>query len=208
LGGIFLEQSGAENHTRRGGDAVYHPAGERHANDFGEFSALCLNVHVEVEDAGFFTRRMPARARSLAAELAREISRGDGADSLTLQCLEGELLAFLSTKRARASGAYPVEVVLDALTDEPQKHWSLAELAALVGWHPNHLARQFRTQTGVSAGKWRRRHRALRAYADIRTTRGSLADIAQAHGYADQAHMTRELKVYAALPPGALRRMR
>jgi AraC-like DNA-binding protein len=73
-------------------------------------------------------------------------------------------------------------------------------LAAEVGWSPRHLTDRFRAETGLrvkEAARVVRFDRARRRlHAGVR-----LADVAAATGYFDQAHLAREFRALAGVPP-------
>lgn len=80
-------------------------------------------------------------------------------------------------------------------------------LAAATGWSERHLTRRFTAETGAgpkTIARILRFEHARELAAHPRP--GSWAEIAQAAGYADQAHMTREFTALAGLPPSALTR--
>jgi AraC family transcriptional regulator len=80
------------------------------------------------------------------------------------------------------------------------------DLADAAGVHPVYLARAFRRAYGVPVTEYARRLR-VRAAADrVASTALPLARIACEAGFADQAHLTRELRRETGLTPGALRR--
>ena len=84
---------------------------------------------------------------------------------------------------------------------------TLDDLAARVGWSPWHLSRTFHRVTGATLGAYRRRLR-VRAALDALAVGGeSLAAIAARAGFADQAHLTRELRREIGLAPSAARRL-
>ena len=75
-------------------------------------------------------------------------------------------------------------------------------LARDVGWSARHLGARFRAETGLSvkqAARVVRFDRARRALQARPTTR--LADLAAERGYYDQAHLAREFRELAGLPP-------
>ncbi len=78
----------------------------------------------------------------------------------------------------------------------------IAELATEVGWSRRHLAQRFRQTYGLSPKVMSRVLRFERAQQLLRLpTRPSLASVAAACGYADQAHMTREWNEFAGSSP-------
>jgi len=80
----------------------------------------------------------------------------------------------------------------------------VAELADRVGWSRRHLAERFRREYGVAPKAAARVIRFERSRALVqRADRPSLAVIAAACGYADQAHLAREWRDLAGCPPSA-----
>jgi AraC-like DNA-binding protein len=75
------------------------------------------------------------------------------------------------------------------------------ELEALTGLTRYALARHFRTRLGTSPYRYLTMRRLDRARCLMRAGH-SLAEVAQACGFADQSHMTRHFKLAFGLPPG------
>jgi AraC-like DNA-binding protein len=78
----------------------------------------------------------------------------------------------------------------------------VAELAARTGWSTRHLANRFREEIGLTpkaAARVIRFDRAKRVIAAA--SPGTLADVAVACGYFDQAHLAREFRALAGCPP-------
>ena len=105
-------------------------------------------------------------------------------------------------RRARTAAAQ----VRLALAEAPGT--SLTALAAAVGFSPWYLSRLFHRATGSTISRYRAQLRA-RAVLDALAgpERTSLAGLAAAHGYADQAHLTRDLRQQTGMTPTALRAM-
>lgn len=96
--------------------------------------------------------------------------------------------------------------------DELQHAWNLmqlhegtvgvAEMADAVGWSRRHLGQQFRRHTGLPPKAMARVFRFQRAQRLLRSpSQPSLASVAAACGYSDQAHMTREWRQFAGTTP-------
>lgn len=80
----------------------------------------------------------------------------------------------------------------------------IGDLAAHVGWGRRHLGERFRVELGLTpkaAARVLRFELAL-GLVERSGVRG-LADVAAACGYVDQAHLTREWRALAGLPPAA-----
>ena len=97
-----------------------------------------------------------------------------------------------------------IEIVEADLANAP----TLSRLAREIGVHPAHLARTFRTTRGESLGAYVRRRRIEEADRALAITDHSLAEIAAAAGFCDQAHFTRVYRRHFGSSPGARRRQR
>lgn len=166
-------------------------------------------------------RFLPGQARHFltmsAAELTDRAEPVSGRDALGLaearwltvnaECLFTELDALLLTVLAgRTPRQRPLDNLLQHLLHGPP-HTSLVALAAASGMSRRQLERLCRTHVGVSPAHFamiRRCHRALGMLSQAPDQ--SLASIAASAGYADQSHLTRELRRFTGLTPGALRR--
>ena len=74
--------------------------------------------------------------------------------------------------------------------------------------HPASLARGFRQLYGVSPSRYRIEQRARRACYEIANTSQPLSAIAQDMGFADQAHMCRDIKAVTGRVPNAWRMLK
>lgn len=77
-------------------------------------------------------------------------------------------------------------------------------LAAELGWSPRRLIERFRDQIGLSPKAAARVIRFDRAVAALRSGQPRIAEVAAACGYADQAHLGRELRALGGVTPGGL----
>jgi len=155
---------------------------------------------------------------------------GPGAEVLVIQLpsgWDGEPLGHIRDADAivRASEKDPLEALL-LLTESaaPQAHqphdWpdALAEALAsdpsicLTAWaenaglHPGSLSRGFTNVFGTTPAAYRRTRRARRAIDALSRTDVPLSSLALDCGFADQAHMSREVAALAGLAPALLRR--
>lgn len=82
----------------------------------------------------------------------------------------------------------------------------VTEVAASIGWTRQHLARRFAGEFGLTpktAARVARFDRARRML-EARAATASIADVASACGYYDQAHLNRDFAVLAGTSPGRL----
>lgn len=89
---------------------------------------------------------------------------------------------------------------LNALADSDI---ALPDLATQVGLSPQRLRALARQQLGMPLARWRVWTR-LRHAAEALQQGGSLADAATAAGFADQAHLTRQMREMMGLTPAGL----
>jgi len=86
-------------------------------------------------------------------------------------------------------------------------HCAVSELAAETGWSDRHLRSMFSGETGLTPKAAARvvRFDRARRLLQRRSAAGSplLADLAADCGYYDQAHLAREFRDFAGLPPSA-----
>ena len=103
---------------------------------------------------------------------------------------------------SRRSGELDPRLVqaLNALVDQ---HVSLPSLAERVGLSPQRLRALARSQLGMPLARWRVWTR-LRRAAEALQNGQSLADAAITAGFADQAHLTRQMREMMGLTPAAV----
>lgn len=207
LSGGFIERGRAESQHCRERTVIVHPPGERHSDVFGPRGALCLNVHLAAPPGEPLLQHWDANLSLAIQELALETAKGPRGDGLTAEAAVAEIAQGIWSAGQLAGDANCASPVLEALDDCPESPWTLGTLARIAGRHPAHLARAFRARTGMSIGKYRQRRRLIRLCTDLRTTTRGLAELASVHGYADQAHMTREFTRVIGIGPGTFRRL-
>ena len=110
----------------------------------------------------------------------------------------------------RGEGPHAVEVPPDvaravALLRASDGRLEIADLATELGCSRRHLARRFATWLGVSPSEYRRLVRFERTTGALRADPSQpLGRLAADHGYADHAHMDREFRALAGMPPSAV----
>lgn len=168
-----------------------------------------------------FVRPPSAPAQSFVSALA--------VASEEVSCLAGEALCgyrfhpaavfnevrlLAAFEAARETDEPAVREIVDDLVQVDQRlAEALAGLAAadsvlaasrLLAVSPRTLERLVGAATGQPPAFWKNLARARRAAGGLLTAE-SLADLAAAQGFADQAHLARELRRWFGLPPGLLR---
>ncbi|WP_114391285.1 helix-turn-helix domain-containing protein [Notoacmeibacter marinus] len=84
----------------------------------------------------------------------------------------------------------------------------VGDVVADTGFSHRHLARTFADAVGLTPKAYSRLRRFNRALERLHTRPNeALAEIAAVEGYSDQAHMTRDFRAIAGVPPGHYRRL-
>jgi len=110
----------------------------------------------------------------------------------------------LATRRQDArKTAAALDRVLNASGQRPTA--KVTDVAASAGVVPRTLQRHFRDRTGLSPKRYAAVQRFNGAVRQIASGADSLAQIASAAGYSDQAHLTADVSQHAGLPPGRFR---
>lgn len=175
----------------------------------GEVEALPLHTHHELFDD---------RVSRILLELADEMLRGMPNGPLYAQGLSLALIGVLAG--SYGTGREPLPLVepgrfgpaqqrrlIDLVHLQMASDLSLARLALEVGLSPHHFLRVFKATFGTTPHRYVQERR-LEAAAEAlhRQPQRPIADIALAHGFASQAHMTGLMRRRFGAPPGALRR--
>lgn len=132
-------------------------------------------------------------------------------DDLSLECWVSEVLAQVARQDRMGRESEPptwLTRVRDRLEDGFREPVTLQELADFAGVHSSHLARAFREHYGSTIGEFSRNRRLRFARRRIEDSDDSIAEIAFAAGFADQAHLTRAFTQRWGSPPARFRRLR
>lgn len=154
-----------------------------------------------------------AGVRTLARMLADEVERPSRPAMMLdglLSAMLAEVLNLSSDGPEHHGGLSPRQVtaVKRFVSDAFPRRVSVSELAELCGLSESWFSRAFRQSTGEAPQRFMARQRLEVAMDLMLTTDRGLADIADATGFADQAHFTRIFRRAQGLPPSQWRRMR
>jgi AraC-like DNA-binding protein len=188
LAGGYVEAGDGGRWRAGPGTVMVHGAHEAHRDSFDAAETVVLNLPVpaglapatglidDIDAIARIAERDPSIAAALAATMLRP-----GAHRLD---------------------DWP-DLLADALVADPAL--ALGDWADAMGLAPASVSRGFARAYGVSPKRYRLEARTRHALHTVAGSRASLAEIAAAHGFADQAHMTRALVALTGMPPGALR---
>jgi AraC family transcriptional regulator len=206
LAGGFAEQERNKWRDRQRGCFFTHHAGETHHDAFGPSGAMCVNLHHPAGSAaptieGMCPTRLSVAAHQLALELA-----ASSREELAMASLAAEIMGGIRRAPFCRDGGIWIDRVIEAISDEPRRRWSLGELAKIAGRHPVHVAQSFRAKTGMSLGAFQRLRRLTGLTLALRHGTAPLAALATDFGYCDQSHMTSEFHAAFGTSPGRFRR--
>lgn len=217
LEGGFEEFVGATSEQCGAGSLLIRPPDCIHADRFDGMRGVCLNLFprgswLVAQGLGSlrdtYAHHRTRRLWNLGRELAVELRRTDSSSALAAEGLVSELLASAARLDASASVGHPrwLAGVLDQIEAEPAAELRLAPLAGAAGISAGHLARTFRQRFGRSLGAYARERRLQRAASLLRGGPCSIAEVAGAVGFCDQAHFTRAFKARFGITPAAFRK--
>ena len=219
----FVLVTGGRYVSSAGGDAkahsifLYNPPGTTHRDHFadgkGAFFSISLSNPQWIDSYGALANRAATHledhaSRGLAVALLMEGARWNGSSPLRAESLCLELLdAVAGAPRAVAKSAPRwLPVACELIYDCPGRTPGIRDLARIIGVHPTHLARTFRTFLGCTPGDLLRARRLELAAARLTGSRGNLAQIAIESGFADQAQFTKAFRRLYGVTPGAYRK--
>jgi len=149
---------------------------------------------------------------SLCARWEAALTRTELADTARKNDISAALLELLANYGApmrdamfAAPGADACAELQASMSHRDQPKADVDTLARRWGVHRTTLSKQFAQRYGLPPDAWLRSWRAAKAKTLI-VDGMSLADVAAATGFADQAHLTRVFKRIHGAPPGVLRK--
>lgn len=170
------------------GTAAFRAPFEAHHNGFGPRGAHILNLRLP----GGFSWPAPL-ARVLDPDRVARIAEADPPEAFA--CLMEMLVPQLTHPRHWG------DEMAAAISVDPSirlDRWARAR-----GLAAETASRTFGRAFGVSARRFRAEIRAQRALQRVWLGKQPLAEVASETGFADQAHMTRRIRLLTGRPPGA-----
>lgn len=156
--------------------------------------------------------RVQALASMLAAECAAPARHHLMLEGLT-QALLAEVFALPPEPCAEPPGEarggltpHQLRSVTAHVQARLDRRVAIAELAAVAGLSESWFAHAFKHSTGLTPHRWHMQMRIDRARALLEDPAISLAAVADATGFADQAHLTRAFRSQTGTTPAAWRR--
>lgn len=213
--GRYRERFGRRHWDARPLGMVLRPPQAEHCDEIGPGGAvfLCVDVSrgfweamgradIRIERGAFENRAMSATALRLLREVCE--AGPDAAD--TAEALIVELISEYTQAPAASPRARPrwLGRALERLHQDTGEA-SLSGIAQELDLHPVYVTRMFKRHMGKPLHRYLRELRIHRATQALLTGEDSLAALAGDHGFADQSHLTRELRRETGWSPGRLR---
>ena len=190
LSGSYEEAGDTGRHRVGAGDVIFHEAFEAHLDRVPASGAEVLNL--------------PLPAEWVLPGCLGKINDADGIVSLAEENKDEAAAMLLSSvgKQAPQCKDWPDDLAADLIHDASVNLSSWAEETGISAWN---LSRGFAKIFGISPSAFRARVRGHQAWRAIRESDRPLAAIAADCGFADQAHMTRDMKKITGQCPSAWR---
>lgn len=218
LKGSFREVIGNSPQESLPFSLLVKPAGESHANQYGNAGARCLVIEVKphyLETVNRYSKLFDAPAHiqggllpAFVGRIYKEFQTRQSASELMIEGLILEMLAETSRRSIEVSSSTPPRRICEArdfINDNFAHGISLSNVAATIGVNPTYLARMFRKHYGCSVGEYVRRLQLEFAAQELIESERSLAEVSAAAGFYDQSHFTNAFKLRTKLTPTEFR---
>jgi len=186
LAGAYEEAGDRGRRRARPGDVIAHSPFEAHLNRTPRAGAVVLNLP-SVAGLSAFGRVPDPDA------VARAFERDPFS---AVDALEAQF------QPVAADLADWPDLLAQALAGP---RFALGDWARAMGLSPEHVSRGFRKVYGVSPQRFGGEARNRAAWKALTEGTAPLVEVALAHGFADQAHLTRSLRAFTGRTPGAWR---
>jgi AraC family transcriptional regulator len=215
--GEVVDETEREAHQVRPGELLVRPAGITHANCVGDGGAHLINIDMTPALAEAFAPlygRLWGSAhltfpmvRQLPEQIREEMAASDPVSKCILPALIEQLLG-VGARAATGSNGRPewLRRALEILDRSFVEGISIAEVARWSGVSASRLSHGFREHFGRSIGDYVRDLRVEAAARALRESDDSIAAIADACGFADQAHLSRLFRELRGTTPNEYRR--
>jgi AraC family transcriptional regulator len=217
LDGASRQTYGSKSRVREPLTTTFYPPSELQSESFGNAGARIFNIEIDSRWLRQFREYSVIREESvdsrggsvawLMSKLYQEFRRMDYTSALVIEGLTLEIIAEASRQFMDPGnrGSRWLEHAREILHEQFAEKMTLACIAKQVGVHPVHLASSFRKQYHSTIGDYRQRLRIEFSCHELSKSRSSLAEIALAAGFANQAHFSKIFKRLTGTTPAKYR---
>jgi AraC family transcriptional regulator len=217
LEGSSTQTYGAKSRVREPSTTAFYPPNELQSESFGPAGGRIFNVEMDSRWLRHFREYSVIGEEStdyrggsvawLMGRLYHEFRRMDHTSALMIEGLTLEIIAEASRQFAASKNCTSrwLEHARDILHEQFADNITITSLANLVGVHPVYLANSFRKQYHCTIGEYRQRLRIEFACRELSKDDSSLAQIALAAGFANQAHFSKTFKRIMGTTPAKYR---
>jgi AraC family transcriptional regulator len=218
LQGHYTESCGMKSLTCGPLTLLFRTQGEAHSDHFHSAGSRCFIIEIEphffervceyplVMETAEFRGGLPAW---LTMRLYREFRRMDQLSPLAMEALALEMVVETSRHHSRMLGRIPrrwLEQAKEIIHERFSESLIITEIAASVGVHPVHLAREFRRSYHCTVGEYIRKLRIEFACRQLFESDTPLVEIAVAAGFSDHSHFSRTFKQLIGMTPAEYRK--
>ena len=212
--GVLRETASGRAHDLARGHVVFTSGGATHHDVACTQDTRCLNVELRCDVRAWLGDRPAASHEpviytqvgpAIGAVGRLQSALCDVGGRIAVEEALTELVGVVFPEKQRRDGCRWMPRTIDHLHDTFRAGLRLDDVAAVAGVHRTHLCRSFRAAVGCTIGEYVRRLRADLAYRRVTDEDAPLAGIAAECGYADQSHMTRDLRRTYGFSPSRLR---
>ena len=217
LDGISTQSFGSKSRVREPLTTTFYPPNELQSEAFGGGGGRIFNIEVDSRWLHHFREHSVIGDESkgfqggavgwLMSKLYHEFRRLDQASALMIEGLTFEIIGEASRRSAphRSHTSLWLSQARDILHDQFSSNLTLAGIAKMVAVHPVYLATSFRKKYHCTMGEYRQRLRIEFACRELAKSEYSLAQIAMAAGFANQAHFSKTFKRLTGMTPASYR---
>ena len=217
LEGSSIQLYGSKSRVREPLTTAFYPPNELQSETFGRTGGRIFNIEMDSRWLRHFREYSVIGDESntyrggvvawLMCKLYDEFRRTDHTSALMIEGLTLEIIAEASRRVAASENRKSrwLEHARDILHEQFADNITLACLANLVGVHPVYLASSFRKTYHCTIGEYRQRLRIEFACRELSKAHASLAQIALAAGFANQAHFSKTFKRITGMTPAKYR---
>jgi len=217
LDGSSTQTYGSKTRVREPFTTAFYPPNERQSESFGSAGGRIFNVEMDSRWLDHFREYSVIGNESnddrggavawLMSKLYHEFRTMDHTSALMIEGLTLEIIAEASRQVAASKNRTSrwLERAREILHAQFADNITIACLANLVGVHPVYLASSFRKHYHCTVGEYRQRLRIEFACLELSKPHSSLAEIALAAGFANQAHFSKTFKRLMGTTPAKYR---